>query len=53
MAKYSGTVVEIAYSQPAKELKKLAVKYISGTLSKIQNVISFNLNTHKESTVSV
>ncbi|KAF5673543.1 hypothetical protein FCIRC_8006 [Fusarium circinatum] len=53
MANHSGTVVEIAYSQPAKELKKLAVKYIGGTLGQIQNVIGFDLNTHKESTVSL
>ncbi|KAF5534345.1 hypothetical protein FMEXI_11340 [Fusarium mexicanum] len=53
MAKYSGIVVEIAYTQPAKQLKKLAVEYIGGTFGKIQTVIGFGLNTNKESTVSV
>ncbi|KAF5530957.1 hypothetical protein FPHYL_13995 [Fusarium phyllophilum] len=50
MAEYSGLVVEIAYTQPAKQLKKLASAYIRGSMGKIQTVIRFDLNSHKQST---
>ncbi|CVL07107.1 uncharacterized protein FMAN_15267 [Fusarium mangiferae] len=39
MAEYSGIVVEIAYTQPAKQLRKLALAYIRGSMGKIQTVI--------------
>ncbi|KLO82022.1 Uncharacterized protein LW93_4894 [Fusarium fujikuroi] len=34
MAEYSGVVVEIAYTQPAKQLRKLALAYIRGSMGR-------------------
>ncbi|KAF5699204.1 hypothetical protein FMUND_14863, partial [Fusarium mundagurra] len=51
-SKHPGVVVEVAYTQEGKKLKKLAHDYIRGSAGEIRTVVGFNLNTHKESTVS-
>lgn len=52
-SKHPGLVVEVAYSQEGKKLKKLAADYIRRSRGRIRSVVGFNINTHKESTVSV
>ncbi|PNP78565.1 hypothetical protein FNYG_08113 [Fusarium nygamai] len=46
----SGVVIEVAYSQQAKELKKLAKAYIGGSKGGIKAVIGFDINKDKQST---
>ncbi|KAF5230821.1 hypothetical protein FANTH_13672 [Fusarium anthophilum] len=51
-SKHPGVVVEVAYTQQAKKLKKLAVDYIGASRGETQTVIGFNINSNKQSTVS-
>ncbi|KAF5573535.1 hypothetical protein FPANT_12303, partial [Fusarium pseudoanthophilum] len=43
LAQYSGLVVEIAYTQPAKQLKKLAQAYIRGSMGRIKTKAKYTL----------
>ncbi|KAG5748246.1 hypothetical protein H9Q69_009188 [Fusarium xylarioides] len=52
-SEHSGVVIEVAYSQQGKELKKLAKAYIGGSKGGIKAVIGFDINKDKESTISV
>jgi hypothetical protein len=52
-SKHPGVVVEVAYTQKAKKLDKLAEAYILGTKGKIRVVVGFDIHTNKESTISV
>ncbi|KAF5580828.1 uncharacterized protein FSUBG_13293 [Fusarium subglutinans] len=51
-SKHPGVVIEVAHSQQAKQLKKLAKDYIAGRKGGIKVVIGFDINKNKESTVS-
>ncbi|KAF5976826.1 hypothetical protein FBULB1_6780 [Fusarium bulbicola] len=51
-SKYPGVVVEVAYTQQAKKLKKLAVDYIGASEGETKTAIGFNINSNKQSTVS-
>ncbi|KAI3563011.1 hypothetical protein IWW34DRAFT_860023 [Fusarium oxysporum f. sp. albedinis] len=52
-ARYPGVVVEVALTQDAKELRRIARRYIYYTGGQIKVVLGIDLNEDKESTISV
>ncbi|KAL3588037.1 hypothetical protein FPOAC2_13936 [Fusarium poae] len=52
-AEYPGVVAEVALTQDVKQLGKIAKEYIHYSWAAIQVVICVDLNTDKESTISV
>ncbi|SPJ79170.1 uncharacterized protein FTOL_07561 [Fusarium torulosum] len=52
-ARYPGVVVEVALTQDAKELRRIARRYIYYTDGQIKVVLGIDLNEDKESTISV
>ncbi len=53
-AQYPGVIVEVAYSQKARALPRLADEYILGSDGNIRVMVGFNIGySHKMATVSV
>lgn len=56
-AQYAGVVIEVAYSQKAREFPRLAEDYILGSDGNIQVVIGFNIEypqeANKTATISI